>query len=166
MVMNLLITGSTPSQRETVINQLMERLEEPIGGLRRAKITPVTHELEDVENGETTHVAGTDEETGPQVEQKHIDVERLSDTAQAAIDDAIRKGRVIVIDTISKVEMHSSTFREAVRDAFRGSEDVIAFVDDQYVDMYDEEGRVINIDGQTPEEATRAILKKINEQDI
>lgn len=159
--MNLLITDGPPEQREQIIDRLLDEIDEPVGGIRRVSITPTKHEIEDMETKTRADVTDGNTERRPTVEQKHIDVETLSETTEHAIDDAIRKGHVILIDTISKVEMHSSAFREAVRDAFRGGEDVIAFVDKGYVDMYREEGTVISMKGKETDDTVHTILTKL-----
>lgn len=161
--MNLLITGGDDEQRAAIIDRIEDEFDATVGGVRRNSVGTDEHTLEDIETGDQTSILTDDGGARTALEDKSIDVDRLSTITSEAINDAIRKGRLIVIDTISQVEMHSSTFREAVRDAFRGSEDVIAFVENGYVDMYREEGTVISMDGKDTEDVMKTIRSDLNE---
>jgi len=103
-------------------------------------------------------------EDGPEVEELRIDVGTISDLSTRAITDAIRKGRLIVIDMIGRIEMHSSLFREAVRDAFRGSEDVIAIVEPEYVDEFEDEGHVLELREDNHEAVRDKILRLLQSE--
>lgn len=161
--MNLLITGGDDEQREAIIDQIEDEFDATVGGVRRNSVGSDEHTLEDIGTGDQTSILTDEDSSGTALEDKAIDVDRLSTITSEAINDAIRKGRLIVIDTISQVEMHSSTFREAVRDAFRGSEDVIAFVENGYVDMYRDEGTVISMDGRDTEAMMKTIRETLSE---
>lgn len=160
--MNLLITGGNEDKRAAIIERIEDEFDVSIGGVRRTVVRNDEHKLEDLETGEHASIIAEDDTEGTALDDKTIDVAEISTITSEAINDAIRKGRLIVIDTISQVEMHSSTFREAVRDAFRGSEDVIAFVENGYIDMYRDEGTVISIDGKDVDDAMKTIRTELS----
>jgi nucleoside-triphosphatase THEP1 len=128
---------------------IVEELGREVGGIAVEQETDADDlqalRLQDRGSGETDLLASTERDEGPEAGDLRIDVGTINDLSTRAIKDAIRKGRLIVIDMIGRIEMHSSLFREAVRDAFRGSEDVIAVIEQEYVDEFEDEGRVIEL---------------------
>ncbi|MDY6777530.1 MAG: nucleoside-triphosphatase [Candidatus Nanohaloarchaea archaeon] len=163
-MMNILLTGGDDTDVSGLVEEVIEELEREVGGLKKQrgedayKIVDLTTEEEDI-------LASEDLEDGPTVGNLHINVDAINDVSKTAIKNAIRKGRLIVIDRISRMEMHSSAFREGVRDAFRGGEDVIAIVDPKYVDEFEEEGKVVRLTEDNREEIKRQLVEELEREE-
>ncbi len=147
--MNIILTGEPGVGKTRLVDEIVDELDREVGGIgveKDAQDELQALRLQDRASGETDLLASRELDEGPEAEGLRIDVETINDLSTRAINDAIRKGRLIVIDMIGRIEMHSSLFREAVRDAFRGSEDVIAIVEPEYVDEFEDEGQVIELE--------------------
>lgn len=147
--MNIILTGEPGVGKTRLVDEIVEELGREVGGIAVEKEMDADSiqalRLQDRGSGETELLASTERDEGPKADELRIDVGTINDLSTRAINDAIRKGRLIVIDMIGRIEMHSSLFREAVRDAFRGSEDVIAIVEPEYIDEFEDEGHVIEL---------------------
>lgn len=160
--MNILLTGD-PDVRAQVVSELLDELERPVGGLQSYRDEEDGSDIiamRDLGDGHSTVLAHEHSEEGTEFGKYHIDVEDLSHMARHAIIEAIRRGDMIVIDRIGQVQMHSSTFRESVRDAFRGTEDVLAVVDEEYVDEFQDEGEVLRVDEDNREQVLRQLVHR------
>lgn len=161
--MNIILTGETGVGKTRLVDEIIEELDRDVGGIAVEKETDADDvqalRLQDRGSGETDLLASEELEEGPEAAGLGIDVGTINDLSTRAIKDAIRKGRLIVIDMIGRIEMHSSLFREAVRDAFRGTEDVIAIVELEYVDEFEDEGRVLRLQEDNYAELKDEILR-------
>lgn len=166
--MNILLTGD-PDVRARVVTELLEELDRPLGGLQSYQEERDGSDviaMRDLSDDHTTVLAHEHSEDGTEFGKYHIDVGELSHMARHAIIEAIRRGDMIVIDRIGQAQMHSSTFRESVRDAFRGTEDVLAVVDEEYVDEFQDEGEVLRVDEDNREQVLRQLVHRFTHEKI
>jgi len=160
--MNILLTGE-PDVRAEVVSDLLDALERPIGGLQSYQDEADGADIiamRDLNDDSSTVLAHEHDEEGTEFGKYHIHVEELSKMGRHAIIEAIRRGDMIVIDRIGQVQMHSATFRESVRDAFRGTEDVLAVVDAEYVDEFQDEGEVLRVTKDNREQVLRQLVDR------
>ncbi|MDY6771314.1 MAG: nucleoside-triphosphatase [Candidatus Nanohaloarchaea archaeon] len=163
--MNIILTGAPGVGKTRLVNEVVEELDVDIGGLvaKRDEDNGEIQEftLKDLETGDEDVLASRDGDSGPVAKGFHINTETLNRMSKDAIEQAIRRGDLIVIDMIGTIEMHSSLFRESVRDAFRGSEHVLAVVQQEYVDEYKDEGEVIELTHDNYDEVKEQVLEKL-----
>lgn len=165
--MNVLLTGA-PELRTRLVTALLDELERHVGGLQSYKDEEdgeTVIAMRDLDDDSSTVLARPDGE-GTEFGEYHIDVTQLSEMARSAIVDAIRRGDMIVIDRIGQLQMHSATFRESVRDAFRGGEDVLAVVDQEYVDEFSDEGEVITVTADNYDTVLHQLIDRFTEGKI
>ncbi|MEW6189794.1 MAG: NTPase [Actinomycetota bacterium] len=127
--MNILITGSPGVGKTTLIKRVLEELRcdaggfytEEIreGGIRKGfKIITL-----DGEEGILAHVGI---KSPFRVSKYGVDVNEFERVGVLALEDAIRGGKVIVIDEIGKMELFSQRFKEAVKAALGAPSLVLA----------------------------------------
>ena len=57
-----------------------------------------------------------------------VDVRAIDSVAVSAIDDAVSRGKIVIIDEIGKMELFSKAFRQSVTQAFDSPTSVIAVI--------------------------------------
>lgn len=66
--------------------------------------------------------------SGPRVGRYRVDLASFEAVGVAALERAVRRGRVVVVDEIGKMEAHSARFRQAVEAALGGQGVVLGTV--------------------------------------
>jgi nucleoside-triphosphatase len=115
-----LLTGRPGVGKTTCLRRTLERLTVPAGGFfteevreegERVGFTLVTLD------GQRVILAHRRRRGGPRVGKYGVDVEALDRVGVPAIQDAVRRRALVVIDEIGKMELASRPFRRAVEEA-------------------------------------------------
>lgn len=127
-----LITGRPGSGKTTLVRSIVEALDVPAGGF-------YTRELRDEQgvrtgfelftlSGESDTLAAVDLESPHRVGRYGVDVGVVDRLGVPAIETAIEKRALVVIDEIGRMELLSTAFQRAVVDAVRRGRLVLATV--------------------------------------
>jgi nucleoside-triphosphatase len=131
----LLLTGAPGTGKTTILTRTAELLKSKgytVGGMitreARARQNRVGFEIIDVASANRNWLAHIDQKTGPQVGRYHVNIVGLETTGVTAILNAIEQADVVFIDEVGPMELVSSKFREAVKEAVEGGKPVVAIV--------------------------------------
>ncbi|MFB6353490.1 MAG: NTPase [Halobacteriales archaeon] len=132
---NLLVTGPPRSGKTTVVERVVDRLEQRgyrVGGLYSPEVREdgerIGFDIRDAMTVETRVLARVDREAGPSVGKYRVAVEHVDALAEAAIDRALEAADVVVVDEIAPMEVESDSFVRAVRRALEAETPVLAAV--------------------------------------
>lgn len=132
---NLLVTGPPRSGKTTVVERVVDRLEQRgyrVGGLHSPEVREdgerIGFDIRDAMTGETRPLARVDRETGPSVGKYRVAVEHVDGLAEAAIGRALEAADVVVVDEVAPMEVESDGFVRAVRRALEAETPVLATV--------------------------------------
>jgi nucleoside-triphosphatase len=132
---NYLTTGPPRSGKTTVVESVVDRLEDRgyrAGGIvcpeRRVDGERVGFDVVDVATGESRTLAHVDEPEGPVVGKYRVDVPNLDATCTEAFSRAFAEADFVVVDEIAPMEVHSDAFVEQVRRALDGDVPLIAAI--------------------------------------
>lgn len=126
-----LLTGGPGSGKTTLIKEALSRAKLSAGGFYTAEIRTggmrqgfkiVTLE------GETATLAHVNISSPYKVSKYGVDLEGLEGVAVPAIRRAIEDKEIVVIDEIGKMELFSSPFREAVKEAIQSEKLVLGTI--------------------------------------
>lgn len=127
----LLLTGRPGVGKTTCLRQALERIEVPAGGFFTEEIreggTRVGFALVTLDGRRAT-LARVGHAGPIRVGKYGVSVEALRRVGVPAIREAIRQGRLVVIDEIGKMEMAVPAFREAVEEALHASVPVLGTI--------------------------------------
>jgi nucleoside-triphosphatase THEP1 len=129
---NLLVTGRPGVGKTTLVVKLAER---PIPGKvvgfftremrEEGRRVGFSIETIDGKKGELARVSGA---KGFRVGKYTVNVDDLERIAVPCIEEGLEGGRLLIVDEIGKMELHSGRFREAVMRAFDSPTKVIATI--------------------------------------
>lgn len=126
-----LLTGRPGVGKTTCLRQVLELLEVPAGGFFTEEIRERGKRMGFALltlNGRRATLAHTDRSRGPRVGKYRVNLDALERVGVPAISDAIRAGRLVVIDEIGKMELASPAFRQAVEEALQGPTTVLGTI--------------------------------------
>lgn len=118
----ILVTGRPGCGKTTLVRRALEALDSPAGGFytrelraggRRTGFEIVTLD------GRATTLASVDVEGPHRVGRYGVDVEALERVGVPAVEAAVERGGLVVIDEIGKMELRSGRFQRAVLEAVR-----------------------------------------------
>jgi len=125
------LTGRPGVGKTTCIRKLLELLRAPAGGFVTEEIrergSRVGFSLRTLD-GRMATLAHVNRSGGPRVGKYGVNLDALDHVGVPSIREAIRKGGLVVIDEIGKMEMASATFRQAVEEALEGPATVLATI--------------------------------------
>jgi nucleoside-triphosphatase len=117
--------------KTTCIRKLLELLRVPAGGF-------VTEEIREADkrvgfslrtlDGRQAILAHIDRSGGPRVGKYGVNLDALDRVGVPAIREAVRRGRLVVIDEIGKMELAGAAFRQAVEEALESPATVLATI--------------------------------------
>ncbi len=127
----ILITGVPGSGKTTLIRRVVSQFSGPAGGFYTQEMRE-GHKRKGFEiitlDGERGILAHVDIESDVQVSKYGVDLATLDDLAVGAIQTAIDKRGLVVIDEIGPMEIASARFRGVVMEAIASNVDVLATV--------------------------------------
>lgn len=130
-----LLTGTPGIGKTTVLTNAVNILKENgvyVGGMIsrevREKGLRVGFELLDLASKRRGWLAHIAQKEGPQVGKYHVNLSDLEVVGAAAIEQAVEKCAVIVIDEIGPMELFSEKFKQAVQKALESQKPVIATI--------------------------------------
>jgi len=115
------ITGRPGVGKTTLIERVLDRIPVQAGGMLTAEARVCGHrvgfELRDVATGKTGTLAHVHHTNGPKVGRYTVDLDSIRKIGVGAIDRAIEKAGLVVIDEIGPMELASPDFVPAVERA-------------------------------------------------
>ena len=126
-----LLTGRPGVGKTTCLKKVLELLRVPAGGFFTEEIREagarLGFTLSTLDDRRAT-LAHVDRAGGPRVGKYGVNLDALDRVGVPAIRDAVRKGHLVVIDEIGKMEAAAPAFRQAVEEALQSSAVVLGTV--------------------------------------
>ena len=126
-----LLIGRPGVGKTTCIGKLLELLRVPAGGFVTEEIREggkrVGFSLRTLDGRQAT-LAHIDRSGGPRVGKYGVNLDALDRVGVPAIREAVRRGRLVVIDEIGKMELAGAAFRQAVEEALESPATVLATI--------------------------------------
>lgn len=134
MTRRILLTGRPGCGKTTLIQRVVKNLTEPAGGFYTKEIRKcgrrVGFKLVTLDGKEAVFAdinfpaaAGSD-----RVGKYGLDLAKLETVGVAAIGEAVRTRKLVVIDEIGPMEIRSAAFRDAVNEAFDSNVSILATI--------------------------------------
>ncbi len=132
MAVKILITGRPGSGKTTLIRAALERVDVPAGGfftqeVRDDRGVRLGFEIVTLD-GQKSILAHVHIKGRQHVGKYTVDLEALEKLAVPAILEAVRARRLVVIDEIGPMELHSERFRRAVLETLEGDSPLLASI--------------------------------------
>jgi nucleoside-triphosphatase len=128
---NVLITGPPGVGKTTIVRQVAEELGERAGGFYTVEVRQGGQRIGFrivTLDGREADLATIGKGPGPKVGRYLVDVTGIKGVAVLSVLYAMAEGKVIVIDEIGKMELHSVAFRNIVVRALSSQVPVIATI--------------------------------------
>ena len=126
-----LLTGRPGVGKTTCLRRTLELLGRPAGGFFTEEVrrqgTRVGFALVTLD-ARRAMLAEAGRRGGPRVGKYGVDLDALDRVGVPAIREAVRAGRLVVIDEIGKMEMASDAFRAAVEEALRSEVPILGTI--------------------------------------
>lgn len=126
-----MLTGKPGVGKTTLIKDLLQQTDVAAGGFYTEEIREngVRQGFRIVRlDGATATLAHTNIKGSQRVGKYVVDIEALDRTGVAALGDAVRHKRLVVVDEIGKMEMFSPAFREIVSRTLAGNKPVLGTI--------------------------------------
>ena len=131
----MVLTGSPSVGKSTVLARTVSTLRGQgvsVGGMFSREVREVTvrvgFEIVDVTSAKVGWLAHVNQQGGPEVGKYHVNLADLDSIGVQAINTAIERNDVVVIDEIGPMELFSQKFKEAAQKALESRKLVIAVV--------------------------------------
>lgn len=131
----LLLTGAPGVGKTTVLERAVESLRADsisVGGMISREVREgnvrVGFEILDLTRGKRGWLSHVNGKVGPAVGKYRVNLADLDNVGAQAIVEAIEKCSVVTIDEIGPMEVYSSKFNQAVKQAFESGKPVLAVV--------------------------------------
>jgi len=135
LLKNIFITGRPGIGKTTVVEQIMAIINGKgfsIGGMisseLRAKGVRVGFEITNILTGEKGILAHINQREGPQVSKYRVNLRDLVEVGVSAIEEAIDKADLVVIDEVGPMELYSNEFKGAVKKAIESSKPLLGTI--------------------------------------
>lgn len=122
------VTGRPGVGKTTVLLKVIEGFRVrgySVGGMISREVrqrgTRIGFEIIDLKTNEKGWLAHISQPTGPQVSKYRVNLHDLDAVGVKAIQEALRKSHIVVIDEIGPMELFSQAFRRVVEDALNSS---------------------------------------------
>lgn len=128
---NILVTGRPGCGKTTLVERVAAVLGENAGGFTSTEIRGPRGRLGfairtlDGKEGVLAHV---NHRSTHRVGRYRVNIGDVDAVAVPAVRDALRDGRIVIIDEIARMELFSASFRDAVREALDAPRRVLATV--------------------------------------
>jgi nucleoside-triphosphatase len=127
----LLLTGRPGVGKTTCLRRALEQLGRPAGGFFTEEIRErgrrVGFDLVTLD-GQRAALARLGHGGGPRVGPYGVSVDAVQRVGVPVIREAVRRGRLVVIDEIGKMEMAVPAYREVVEEALQAPVDVLGVI--------------------------------------
>ncbi|MEA2046049.1 MAG: NTPase [Euryarchaeota archaeon] len=131
MSIRMAVTGKPGVGKSTLVRRSLDRLDCVVGGMLtrdvRVRGRRVGFELQDLRCGALGTLASL-EGAGPRLGRYHVNLHDLEEIGAAAIEDAILRADLVVIDEVGTMELFSSRFVEAVETALGSGKSMLVVV--------------------------------------
>lgn len=131
----LFITGSPGTGKTSVLLKTIEVLKArgySVGGMISREVRTcgarVGFEILDLSSGRRGWLAHVNQKHGPRIGKYRVNMEDLDNISAEAIATAVENADVVAIDEIGPMELHSESFKEAVKKAMVSRKLVIGTV--------------------------------------
>ena len=129
---NILITGNPGVGKTTIIKKLAENLHPIAGGFLTEEIrergTRVGFAIKDVHSGRQGILSHIKTKSRFRVGKYGVNVEEFESVGVKALEDALVREGVVIIDEIGKMELFSDLFRQMLVRVFESPHPVIATI--------------------------------------
>jgi nucleoside-triphosphatase len=127
----ILLTGRPGCGKTTLLQRVVKNLAEPAGGFYTKEIRKrgrrVGFKLVTLDGKEAVS-ADIDFKTPERLGKYGLDLAKLETVGVAAIGEAVRTRKLVVIDEIGPMEIRSAAFRDVVNEAFDSDSPILATV--------------------------------------
>ena len=126
-----LLTGMPGTGKTTLIREAVRPLGDKAGGFYTEELRPqgIRQGFQIVTlDGQTAVLAHVNIHSPHKVSKYGVDVEALDRVGVTALQDALRKCHLVVVDEIGKMEMFSAKFRAAVQEILESGKPVLGTV--------------------------------------
>ena len=131
----LLLTGTPGIGKTTVIQRAAYELVKrgfKVGGMItrevREKGTRIGFEIEDLSTRRKGWLAHVNQPVGPKISKYRVNLKDLEDIGVKAIQDAIAKSDIIIVDEIGPMELFSQAFKDSVVKALNSKKPVLGTI--------------------------------------
>lgn len=164
---NFFVFGMPKCGKTTLLKRLADELKGKgymVGGFLSPEVkehgTREGFYVEDIETGKKAVLAGVDID-GPKVSKYHVGVRSFETIALPVLQRA-REYDVIIIDEIGRMELKSTAFENALKDALDGGKPVVvASLHRDYVESYNGYGTLIELMMTNREAVYERLLKEV-----
>lgn len=131
MTRRILLTGRPGCGKTTLIQRVVKNLVEPAGGFYTKEIRKrgrrIGFKLVTLDGKEAVF-ADINFKTPERLRKYGLDLAKLETVGVAAIGEAVRTRKLVVIDEIGPMEIRSAAFRDAVTEAFDSNVSILATI--------------------------------------
>jgi nucleoside-triphosphatase len=172
----LVLTGSSGVGKSTVLARTVSALRGravSVGGMSSREVregnSRLGFEIVDVANAKVGWLAHMNQQGGPQVGKYHVNLGDLESIGVQAINTAVERSDVVVIDEIGPMELFSQKFKEAAQKALESGKLVIAVVHQKVQDKLVAEAKsqadaeVFSVTTQNRETLHETVVEKATE---
>lgn len=130
--MKILITGHPGCGKTTLIMKVIRAVDREFGGMFSAEIREggirKGFKIVDIATGKEGILAHVNQKIGPRLGKYRVNLLDLEEIGVRAIENALAKCDITVIDEIGPMELKSEKFIKTVRKAFESERDIIATI--------------------------------------
>ena len=170
--MKIFLTGKPGSGKSTVLLKVIKLLKEKnleVGGIvtpeKREKGRRIAFLVKNVYSGEEGILASIKQKFGPRLGKYKINLKEFERVALPALDFALKKCDVIVIDEIGKMEWFSQKFRERVFEILNSNKIVIAVLHRSFINKFKNYGKVFEVKLENREKLAEIISLYFNKDE-
>jgi nucleoside-triphosphatase len=174
MGVNILVTGRPGCGKTTLVERVASALGERAGGFTSTEIRGKGGRLGfsiRTLGGSEGVLAHVNHKSRHRVGRYRVNVQDIDGVAVPAIEDAVREGKIVVIDEIARMELFSDAFRRAVSFALDSPCPVLATIQmrrDPFLDGIRERGdvRIVTVTPENRGQLVRELLRELGENGL
>jgi nucleoside-triphosphatase len=167
--MKIFITGRPRSGKSIVLEKTIELLKQKgmkVGGFVTPEIVEkgerVGFSVRDVCSGEMGVLASVDYKIGPRLGKYGVAVEEFERVALKALDIAVDKCDVIVVDEIGRLEFYSEKFQKRIFEIILVDKPLIAAVHRNFIKQFKNFGEIFTVTKENRNQLPEKIAKLIS----
>lgn len=170
------VTGPPGIGKTTVLVKAAETLEKKgykLGGMLTREVREngmrMGFEIIDYETKKRGWLAHVHQPSGPQIGKYRVNLMDLESIGASAIQNAVTRAEIIVIDEVGPMELHSAAFKEAVNKALESGKLIIGVIHERAHDSLKEiikknkNAEIIQVTYANREQLHNDLIEKVNQ---